>query len=207
MSGDVERRRDRRDVKTPLTQLFETETQRRLIEYALTEMDDDRYYQTGELADVINKKRNSVAHVIQRREGVIGPMIRFGVIEPKHNPMNMPNIPHYKKANSAVMGLLEQWDGYPLCDLFKTTVRQKLVSFFVNKGPDEAYSVNQIRHEGPFGFKSVKENIGVLVEVGILTTEDRPRTTAYRLDVDSDIYQFLGELNNAVVESAESFQQ
>jgi len=206
MSGDVERRRESVDLKTAVTQLFETETQRRLIEYALTEM-DDRYYQTGELAEAVGKSRNAVTNVIQPREGVIGPMIRFGVMEPKHNPMNMPNIPHYKKADSAVMSLLKQWDGHSLINLFETTTRQKLVSFFLFEGPDEAYSVNQIRQKGPFGFKAVKENIGVLVEAGILTTEERPRTTAYRLDTDSEIYQFLGELNGAIMQSAESFQQ
>jgi len=205
MSGDVERRRDNIELKTAVTQLFETETQRRLIEYALREMDDDRYYQSGKLAEAVGKSRNAVTNVIQPREGVIGPMIRFGVVEPKHNPMNMPNIPHYKKANTAVVDLLEQWDGYSLIELFETTTRQKLVSFFLFEGPDEAYSVNQIRHEGPFGFKAVKENIDVLVKAGILTTEDRPRTTAYRLNTDSELYTFLGELNGAIMDVAESF--
>lgn len=193
-------------LKTAVTQLFETETQRRIINHALSEMGDE-YVRTGSIAEAIGKSRNAVADVVQPREGVIGPMIRFGILEPKHNPMKMPNIPHYKRADSRVIDLLEGWDGMDLTELFGTTTAQQLTVWFLFEGADEAWSVNQIRHEGPFGFTAVKENIGLLVESGLLTEEETARTTVYRLDTDSEIYQFLGELNSAIMDSADSFEQ
>lgn len=198
---------ERDDLRMAVTQLFETETQRHIIDYALNTINDEQWYRTGTIADDVGKSRNAVTDVIQRKEGVIGPMIRFGVVEPKHNVMNMPNIPHYRKADSPVIDLLEQWNGVSLTELFATTTAQQLFAFFALEGSDEAYSVNQIRHIGPFGFNAVKQNIELLVDCGLVTEEDKPRTTAYRLDTDSEIYQFLGELNAAIMESAESYER
>jgi len=189
-----------------ILQLFKTGTQRRIIEYALYEMDDKQWYRTGEISAKIDITHNVVADAIQPKEGFIGPMIRFGVIEPKHNPMTMPNIPHYRPADTVVMDLLSSWDGYPLTELFESEMAQKLVPFFLFRGDNKAWSVNQIRHEGSFSFSPVANQIGLLVECNLLTTEEKPRTTAYRLNTDSEIYQFFGQLNDAVLDVAEEHE-
>jgi len=193
------------EYEIAVTQLFKTETQQRVIDYAITEMQSDRWYQTGQIAEEVGKSRNAVADVIQPREGVIGPLIQFGVIEAKHNPMNMPNIPQYTVADTLVVDLLRAWDGYNLSDLFEYSGAQELVAFFVLEGDDTAWSANQIRHEMGASFEMVKRHIGTLVDAGLVIEEETPRTTAYRLDTGSDIYQFLGRLNNAVLDVAESF--
>jgi len=108
-------------LKTAVTQLFETETQRRIIAWALDDANEGEYYTTGHIGETIGKSRNAVADVVQPREGVIGPMIRFGILEPKHNPMNMLNIPHYKVADSEVVDLLEQWHEMDLTELVATS--------------------------------------------------------------------------------------
>lgn len=195
--------------KIAVTQLFKTEAQQRIIDYATDEMyeNSDRWYRTGEIADAVGKSRNAVSDVIQPKEGVIGPLIQFGIIEPKHNPMNMPNIPMYGVADTAVVDLLREWDadgGYDLGELFKFSGAQELVGFFLMEGPVQAWSVNQIRHEMGSSFEMVSRHIDTLVDSGLVVEVDDPRTTKYQLDTNSEIYQFLGELNNAVLDVAES---
>jgi len=188
-----------------VTQLFETETQRRLIDCAIAEFDRNRWYRTGELAEAIDKSRNSVTSVVHSSRGTVRPLVRFGIFEPKHEITQEPNIPHYRIADSEVVELLDSWDGYPLTDLFQYSGAQDLVSFFVLEGPDTEWSYNQIQQNSPIGYQACSKHMETLVDAGLVTEHETPRGSKYQLDTDSKLYGFLGQLNNAIMSYAEQY--
>jgi len=194
-------------LDTAITQLFSSESKRHLIQAVLDgEIEQGQKYRIGELADSIGKSKNSIRPLIETGPTRIGDLVLFGVFEPTHEPTQQPNIPHYRvRDDSPVVELLEQWDGYPLFDLFHTSGSQDLVSFFLLEGDGDAWSFNQIQNNAPITYHSCRKYMDMLVESGLVTTEEGTRTTRYRLDTDSEMWQFLAQLNTAIMDIADEY--
>lgn len=193
------------EYEIAVTQLFKTETQRDVIEWGLAEAESDRWYKVRDIADAVGKSKAMMNKLVQQNEGDIGPLLRFGILEPKHIIGNMPNIPHYRIADSPVMDLLaEHTNDLELTELFGTTGAQRLVGFFLMDAGDRQLSKNKIRHEMGGGFETVANNIDRLVDSGLIVEVEGARGTEYTLDTDSDVYAVLGQLNNAVLDVANS---
>ena len=190
----------------PVIDVFRGASRRTLIEYALSEM-EDTYVRTGEIEVDVDIARKTLTNQLYGRDTAdsIGPLVLFGIVDPKHDPTEEePNIPYYTLADTPVVDLLQSWDGYPLLELFDTSGAQKLVTFFLTEAdPATFYSVTQLRQQESLGYDAASKYIDRLVDSGLVTTKDTARTTKYRVDTNSEIYAYLRELNNAVVETYE----
>jgi len=187
----------------PAIDLFRNATRRNALQFILETMGDDEWYQTRDFIDGLNTSRESVSKELQHGKG---PLIVFGIVDPKHDPMeDTPNIAFYRRADSPVIDALRDWDGYDLFDLLGTTGSQRLVTFFLTSAsPSESYSINNIRQDTPISYDSATKYMERLVDAGLVVTEEGTRTTRYRVDRDSPIYQFLLELNNTLVDTYDS---
>lgn len=196
-----------KELKTAVTQLFETETQRDCIEAALNELNPDKWYRTGEITDKTDSSKNSVRRALGGRPTErTGPLIRFGVFEPKHQVTSEPNIPLYGVAASSVMTLLREWDGFSLTELFEYPTTRKLTNFFLIKPSSTDWTKNAIRHNSTMGFDAVDEHINTVMKSGLLNTRAGTRTTEYLIDTDSEIYQFLADLNSSIMTRAGQYE-
>jgi predicted transcriptional regulator len=186
----------------PVIELFRSNTRRKLIEFALTEMDDQQV-QTRELIEGTDLSRKSVTSQLHGERAGNGPLILFGVLDPNHDPIeDDPNIAFFTLADTPVTQLLAEWDGYPLVELFGTSGAQKLVRFFIMEAdPDEYYSVTDLREQDSLGYEAATNYIEWLVEAGLAETTETARTTKYRVDTDSELYTFLRRLNDALVDT------
>jgi DNA-binding transcriptional ArsR family regulator len=170
----------------PVIELYKDTTRREILQYALDELNTDDWVRVGVITDNISVGRESV-----RKK--IGSLVAFGVLDVKDPDVN---IPHYRLADTQVVDVIRGWDGYPLGDLFKTTGRQRIARFFLTKArPSESYSMNAISNESGVKNSTVSNHIDTLVDSGLVDAVEGSRGTEYTLNEDSDLNQYLRELN------------
>jgi DNA-binding transcriptional ArsR family regulator len=180
--------------------LFGTGVRCAIIDWALTDADPERWYTTGDIDSIVEYQ--AVSETITTEDLNL---IEAGILDTKHElGSEPPNIPHYRVSDSPVMALLRSWDGVPLTELLDTQGARKLVSYLLTDAdPQRAYSINDFRSDTPLGWKVVSSHIDELVEVGLVEEVEGPRSTRYRVDRDSALYQFFHQLNETLVETAE----
>jgi hypothetical protein len=178
--------------KIPLFELSKDQTRRELLNFALTTMEDDTWYRKGEIVDSI-----AVGHESVRQK--IGSLTDFGILVEKNS--GAP-IPHYRRANTDVVELLQDWDGYPLTELFQGS--QDIIWFFIHQADSEkSYSQNEINQLSEAGDTAIRNNIDSLVSAGLITTVEGTRGTEYSLSNDAELQDFLLELNNRLYQQAQ----
>jgi len=168
--------------------LFSDKPRREVIDYFLTDVGDG-WVSKGEIDDNVDVSGEAVRTKIE-------PFMKYGVIEVRNSDAN---IPHYRLAETAVTDILRTWDGYPLVDLFEFRGAQKLVRFFLTEAdPTKPYSFSSIDRDGSVGYHAASNNMETLVDAGLVEEVEGTRSTEYRLDNGSAMYQCLVELNDAV---------
>jgi hypothetical protein len=178
--------------KIPLFELSKDQTRRELLNFALTTMEDDTWYRKGEIVDSI-----AVGHESVRQK--ISSLTDFGILVEKNS--GAP-IPHYRRANTDVVELLQDWDGYPLTELFQGS--QDIIWFFIHQADSEkSYSQNEINQLSEAGDTAIRNNIDSLVSAGLITTVEGTRGTEYSLSNDAELQDFLLELNNRLYQQAQ----
>lgn len=195
-----------KEYPLPVVELFNTDTRRDVIDWILSQTDTDESHRLGDLVDPVGKSRESLRKEIGARsvggEARTPPAIAFGLLD-VHDPT--ADIPHYTVADSPVISLLDDWDGYPLTELFGLTSRQRLVGFYLDTAdPTESYSMTGLSKESPVGYEGVRDNIDILVAAGLVREVKGKRGTEYQVATDSEIYAYLRELNEAVVVAYEN---
>jgi len=176
----------------PVIELFRGTTRLELLEGVLTELEDGEWYRTGELLDHLSVSRESFRTHMK-------PMVNFGVFEIRDPDVN---IPHYRVADTEVVRLLREYhesDYMPLTKLLGNTPSRVLVEFFLTQAdPERGYSRTKLQEITDAGYQGIKNNIGTLVEAGVLTELEGKRGTKYQVVMDSPVVRFLQELNEAL---------
>jgi DNA-binding transcriptional ArsR family regulator len=183
----------------PVVACFKNEGKRALVRQALAWRRDDETHRhrSGEIAEATGVSRESV----RRR---MPELLAFGIYEGDPDAQ----IPHYAPADTPVMDLLASWDGYPIDELFAATGRQRLVQHFLTgTDPEESYSLNKIAERSGINFRTVRDHIDVLVEVGMVEEVEGSRGTEYSLEPEAEVVAFLGELNEAIYEYHSDYER
>lgn len=173
----------------PVIELFADKTRCEIITYALTEMPTDEWVQYGTIVDNTTVGRESVRLNIDV-------VVAFGVLDVKNQ--DAP-IRHYQLADTPVVDMLQSWSGFDLTELFAYSGRKKLVDFLLTRAdPDESYSQNAIARNSAAGNTSVSDHIDTVVASGLAREVEGSRGTEYQPARDSEIYDFLAELNEVL---------
>jgi predicted transcriptional regulator len=176
----------------PVIVCFKNEGKQTLIRQALAWRAEEKTHchRSGEIAEATGISSESV----NRR---IPELLTLGIYDGNPNAQ----IPYYAPADTDVMDLLASWDGYPIDELFATSGRQRLIQHFLTgTHPAKSYSKNKIGERSGLNFRTIRDHIDVLVEVGMVEEVDGPRGTEYSLRPNAEIVQFLSELNETIYE-------
>lgn len=190
----------------PAIELFRGKALRSTVEAALSELDSDEWYRTGEILEHIDTGRESIRPLLVGENGDRhGDLVKYGILDVRNPEVK---IPHYQVANSDVMEVLYEWDEMPLPELFEYPGRQRLVNFFIAVAdPDKTYSINRITQPTPLGYTAVNKHIDTLVHIELVEVVEGKRGDEYRIDTDSSIYTALRELNDTIYETVQKRQQ
>jgi hypothetical protein len=179
----------------PVIELFRGQTRLELLDAALTELDRDEWYRTGEIVERISTSNESFRKHVK-------PLLAFDVFTVRDPDAR---IPHYQVSNSAVVQLLTKYhnsDQPDLIELLNNSPTRHLVEFFLTRAdPEASYSRNKLQQITEAGFHGIKNNIGRLVEAGMLTEVEGTRGTEYQIDESSPVVRFMRELNEALYEA------
>lgn len=173
-----------------VTELFAAQTRRKLLVVFFN--NPDEWFRKADLTEEIDASGESIRMNL-------GELLKFGIITVRDDTAR---IKHYQLADSDPVALIEETvDMELLCELFAFTARQELVSFFIDQTePDEWFTRYKLNDELGINYETLKKHLPVLVELGLLETQDGSRSTEYQLR-DGPVAVILYELNEALAET------
>jgi hypothetical protein len=176
-----------------IIELFKDETRRRVIDYALREMNTDTWVRKGDITNAIDRTPEGVGKKIDT-------LVVCGVLDIESWDARLPR---YRLADTPVTGLLAQWraqDGYSLTELFIDGTHELIRFFFTQADDDESYSYGAIERESNASYYAASNHMAKLVDTGLVNEVEGARGSEYQFDPESNIARFLFALNEAVVE-------
>jgi hypothetical protein len=179
----------------PVIELFRGQTRLELLDVALTGLDREKWYRTGMITEQLSTSKESFRKHIK-------PLVAFDVFTVRDPDAR---IPHYQVSDSEVVQLLTEYhnsDQPNLIELLNNTPTRKLVEFFLTRAdPEQSYSRNKLQQITEAGFHGIKNNIGRLVDAGMLVEVKGVRSTEYQIDESSPVVRFMRELNETLYEA------
>lgn len=176
-----------------IIELFKDETRRRIIDYALTNMDTNTWVRKGDITNAIDRTPEGVGTKIDT-------LVVCGVLDIENWDARLPR---YRLADTPVTGLLAEWraqDGYPLTELFVDGTHELIRFFFTQATDTESYSYGAIERQSDASYYAASNHMSTLVDAGLVTETNGARGTEYEFDPESNSSRFLFALNEAVVE-------
>jgi len=181
----------------PVEELFRTPTRRKLIETFVT-ADPETVFRKEELHE------QGIASYAKINENVgttenPGPLVMMGVIgfTNPDGPMSRLCVP-----DTPVMNLLREVDRAEIGNLFETPATQKLTRYFLlHASAEQSYTYTQIQDATGVSQSAIRNNVPTIIETGLVSqvyTNGRKEHTVHR---DSEMYQTLNELNEAIYEA------
>jgi hypothetical protein len=178
------------DFPLPVIELYNGSVRRDMVDWTIAHADSDEWVPKGDIVDDLDCAGESVRKSLPV-------LIQFGLLD-----VNDPDvqIKHYRPANTDVMDILTEWDGYPLTDLLEYTATQNLVEFFLDRAdPSESYTKTALQDQSDAGYQGINNHLDTLVEAGVVEEVEGNRSTEYQLNRDAEIVKTLYELNEALL--------
>jgi DNA-binding transcriptional ArsR family regulator len=182
---------------TPLTQLYSSHGKRLLVNFFLTDADDEGSYRMQDIADEIGLSRESVRTAAyshdERRH-----LQAFGVIDVVEKGITK----QLQLADTPAVEALHAYDQYPLSELLKEPGKRSLVEFFLAESdPEQAYIYAELQRGADVQYETVDKHLPVLIEAGLVRTVEIDEKTHYTVDPAHPITDALIEINEALYET------
>ncbi len=173
-----------------VTELFAAQTRRKLLVVFFN--NPNEWFRKADLTDEIDASGESIRMNLSE-------LLKFGIIEVRDDAAR---IKHYQLASTPPVEEIQRVGEIELfCELFAFTARQELVTFFLDQcEPDEWFTRYKLNEELGINYETLKKHLPVLVELGLLETQDGSRSTEYRLS-DGPVAVILYRVNEAIAET------
>jgi DNA-binding transcriptional ArsR family regulator len=189
----------------PLIEVFATQTRRDVLAYLVEEAQADgaagterQWHTLGDIADGTTISRESLRKELSAENNVLY-LIELGLVAVKDPDAN---IRHYQLADTQSAQLLYENDHLlgPLSELLGYTVRQELVTFFLDQAdPEAGYTQYALNEQTGISYEALRNHIDTLVEYEIVTAQEGTRSTEYQI-ADSPMVTFCYVLNDGLAE-------
>jgi len=170
----------------------------RLVEAALDgTFDSEKWYRTGTIADMAGVSEESVRRHVSRPDEKPPVLTEFGIYVVKDRDVVAP---HYTVGDTEVIELCQSWDGpVELVELLGGKTGELVEWFILQSDHETGYSLKAIEDGSGLNYRTVEKYIETLVESGLVTDEESSGWDRYQLDIDSETYDFLATLEDAIM--------